>query len=73
MSKILTRTLLTSLAAGAALVAMAIADGPKASADPVWVQMELCQYEDGNPDGHACLWVDPDTGDGYVVTSENYQ
>ena len=32
-----------------------------------------CAYEDGNPNGMPCLWVDPDTGDAYYVESENYR
>lgn len=43
------------------------------SAEPVWVQMDRCEYEDGNPDGSVCLWVDPDTGEGYVNDSQNYR
>lgn len=39
----------------------------------VWVDMPLCQFEDGNPDGKTCLWVDPDTGKGYVSLSQNYR
>lgn len=38
----------------------------------VWVDMPICQFEDGNPDGKTCLWIDPDTGKGYVSLSENY-
>lgn len=32
-----------------------------------------CTYEDGNPDGTACIWTDPDTGTPYPVDSENYR
>jgi hypothetical protein len=32
-----------------------------------------CVYEDGNPNGQPCLWVDPDTGNAYYVASENYK
>lgn len=45
----------------------------RASADRVLVELETCQYEDGNPSGEVCLWIDADTGDGYIVTSENYR
>lgn len=44
----------------------------RASADSVWVEMPVCQFEDGNTDGKTCLWVDPDTGKGFVSLSENY-
>lgn len=33
----------------------------------------VCANEDGNPDGLPCVWIDPDTGDAFYVTSENYQ
>ena len=33
----------------------------------------VCANEDGNPDGSPCVWVDPDTGNAFYVTSENYQ
>ena len=33
----------------------------------------FCLYEDGNPNGKPCLWVDPDTGAMYHVESENYR
>jgi hypothetical protein len=48
--------------------AIAIAVAPAANADDarVMVEMNYCQFEDGNPDGRPCLWVDPDTGRGYV-------
>lgn len=45
----------------------------RASAEEmVWVQMPLCQNEDGNLDGSTCMWIDPDTGRGYVSLSEAY-
>lgn len=34
--------------------------------------LPACTYEDGNPDGSACTWFDPDTGNGYYVGSDNY-
>lgn len=55
----------------AALGAMLLAS-PEADAD-VWVLMPECQFEDGNPDGKPCLWIDPDTGKGYVSLSESYR
>lgn len=33
----------------------------------------LCQFEDGNPDGSICEWIDPVSGHRYVVDSRNYQ
>ena len=45
----------------------------RASADTVWVEMPVCLFEDGNPDGKTCLWIDPRTGKGYVSLSENYR
>lgn len=39
----------------------------------VWVDMPVCQFEDGNPDGRTCLWIDPGTGQGFVSLSENYR
>lgn len=33
----------------------------------------VCAYEDGNVDGLPCVWIDPDTGNAYFVTSENYR
>lgn len=35
--------------------------------------LPVCQYEDGNPDGSACVWTDPGTGTAYFVKSENYR
>lgn len=32
-----------------------------------------CANEDGNVDGKPCLWADPDTGNRYYVTSDNYR
>lgn len=45
----------------------------RASADRVMVEVSTCQYEDGNPDGMPCMWIDPDSGEGYLVSSENYR
>jgi len=36
-------------------------------------QLPACAYEDGNTDGTACTWTDPDTGRGFYVDSANYQ
>lgn len=33
----------------------------------------LCQYEDGNPDGSTCNWIDPETRHWYRVDSRNYR
>jgi hypothetical protein len=49
---------------GAAAVAAAVA--------PVYEKLPACVEEDGNTDGKACWWTDPDTGTRYYVTSENY-
>lgn len=38
----------------------------------VWVRMPFCAYEDGNPDARPCLWVDTDTGAGYVNDGHDY-
>lgn len=35
-------------------------------------QLGSCQHEDGNTDGTACLWTDPDTGTVFHVDSQNY-
>ena len=32
-----------------------------------------CFYEDGNPDGNACVWTDPDTGAVMWVDSSEYR
>lgn len=37
------------------------------------VALPACQYEDGNTDGQACTWTDPDTGRAYFVDSANYR
>lgn len=37
------------------------------------VSAPMCHEEDGNTDGAPCVWVDPDTGTAYHVTSENYR
>jgi hypothetical protein len=37
------------------------------------VDNAVCTYEDGNPDGSSCTWVDPDTGTRYEVDSSNYR
>jgi hypothetical protein len=31
-----------------------------------------CPYEDGDPSGWPCLWVDPDTGQPWFVSSREY-
>ena len=60
------------IGATAAFAAMLLA-APEANANRVWVEMALCQHEDGNPDGNPCLWIDPDTGKGYVNDGHNYR
>lgn len=62
----------TALTAAMTAVAAMLLAAPEASADQVWVQMPLCENEDGNLDGKTCLWIDPDTGKGYVSLSEAY-
>ena len=52
------------IAALAAFAAMSIADPG---------ELASCQFEDGNPDGNPCLWVDHDTGRSYVSLSEGYR
>jgi len=37
------------------------------------IQIEVCEYEDGNTSGKPCLWVDDDSGQAYLVSSENYR
>lgn len=37
------------------------------------VTLEPCLYEDGNPDGVACAWVDPRTGAMLPVDSSEYR
>lgn len=39
-----------------------------ASATP----LPACQFEDGNPDGTACTWTDPDTGRQFHVEAHPY-
>jgi hypothetical protein len=36
------------------------------------VDAVVCVQEDGNTDGTACVWTDPDTGTEYWVDSSNY-
>lgn len=50
----------------------AIAD-VTASAEPWVPALPACQFEDGNPDGSACDWTDPDTGAVFHVESHNYR
>lgn len=50
-----------------AVTAAAIATAPAASADPAVVEMPYCATEDGSDyPNRYCLWIDPDTGRGYV-------
>lgn len=58
--------LLVGAALGLPAGAVVVVD---ASAAP----LPACQYEDGNPDGSACMWTDPDTGAAYFVDSANYR
>lgn len=50
--------------------AVALSQSP-ASPAPVAPDV-ACQHEDGNTDGTACVWTDPDTGTEYWVDSSNY-
>ncbi|BBY60325.1 hypothetical protein [Mycolicibacterium sarraceniae] len=48
---------------------------PQATATPATPTLDglpTCQQEDGNPDGAACAWTDPDTGTRYRVDSADY-
>lgn len=54
-----------ALLAAAALIALA----PHSHAEP----LPACQYEDGNTNGQACMWTDPDSGTEYYVDSSNYR
>ena len=47
-------------AVGAMLLAGPVDEGP-------W---PICQYEDGNPDGNECVWINE--GSAYYVSSANY-
>ena len=58
--------IITGLVAAATAVGAMILASPDASADEVWVLMPLCQQEDGSDVDGYCLWVDPDTGRGYI-------
>ncbi|CAN5353219.1 hypothetical protein BH11ACT6_BH11ACT6_01790 [soil metagenome] len=44
------------------------ASAPAIAAPP----LPSCQFEDGNTDGSACDWTDPDTGAIFRVESHNY-
>lgn len=35
-------------------------------------QLPACQHEDGNPDGTACDWTDPNTGAIFHVQAHTY-
>lgn len=35
--------------------------------------LPVCEQEDGNLDGKPCVWIDPDTGLGFTVSSEAYR
>jgi hypothetical protein len=37
------------------------------------VGVSVCAHEDGNPDGHPCLWVDPGGTGVYYVDSSEYR
>lgn len=61
-SHIVTALVAAATAAGAMLLA-----SPDADADGVAViEMPYCQFEDGSDVDGYCLWVDPDTGMGYI-------
>lgn len=49
----------------AALGAMLLAS-PDAKAERVLVEIERCLLEDGSDVDGPCLWIDPDTGEGYL-------
>ncbi|WP_131588735.1 hypothetical protein [Mycolicibacterium phlei] len=51
---------------GAAIGASVVYGSPTTAAVPA------CIYEDGNPDGLPCIWVDPDTGAQYYNDGSNY-
>lgn len=40
---------------------------------PDALALPSCRYKDGNTDGRPCVWIDPDTGRGYYVSSEAYR
>jgi hypothetical protein len=46
---------------------------PLALCDGIAVQYPRCAYEDGNPDGAPCVWVDPDTGNVFYNDGGNYR
>ena len=64
--------MIRTLAIGALLgAAIGIPIGPaiiSAAADP----LPTCQHEDGNPDGTACDWTDPNTGATFHVQAHTY-
>jgi hypothetical protein len=65
---------MTRAIAVAGIVAAALGIvAPIASAQTYWLPLPACEFEDGNPDGRPCLWIDPDTGNGYYVESDNYR
>ncbi|GAA2556070.1 hypothetical protein [Mycolicibacterium diernhoferi] len=62
----LTARLITAAVVAAGALALPV------PADAQAPQRGSCQYEDGNTDGTACLWTDPDTGIEFDVDSRNY-
>lgn len=44
--------------------------GAIAKADPT--PLPACQFSDGNPDGSACTWTDPATGEAFQVQAHTY-
>jgi hypothetical protein len=52
------------------LLVIALLGSPSATPAPT---LPMCQFEDGNADGQPCMWIDPDTGVGFYVASENYR
>ncbi|AXH48859.1 membrane protein [Mycobacterium phage Steamy] len=75
----LTNVLLSLVAAGAALGAMALADGPKASAEPapgdlVTVDSNtfpVCAVEDcSDQPNQIGVWIDPDNGNAWLSLGE---
>lgn len=63
------KALTVALILAAPIVVVGLFFGDQANAAP----LPQCQYEDGNQDGQPCMWTDPDTGNVFIVTSENYR
>lgn len=63
------KSLTVALILAVPVVVVGLYFGDQASAAP----LPQCRYEDGNTDGLPCTWIDPQTGQGYYVTSESYR